>query len=174
MKWLFVGFCLPIALSAMTLKTFTDAVQASYPQADNMKRQSIYLTQQQVATARTISGVNVDSAFVVVYKITRQNQLLGWVYLDTHRVRTLNETLFVSIAPDDRVHDLQVLSFSEPQEYMATARYLALFKNHELNNKLSTRGDIPSIAGSSLTSTATVNAVRRTLAIHLTIRGQLQ
>ena len=93
-------------------------------------------------------------------------QILGWVYLDTHRVRTLNETIFVSIDPDHRVHDVQILNFHEPQEYMASDRFLALMKGRTVANRPSIRGDIPLIAGATLTSDAVASSVSRVLAVH--------
>lgn len=157
------------SLSALTLKTFTDAVQATYPSADNVKRQSVYLTKDQLAKATQYAGENIPSAFVVLYTVSRAGKTLGWVYLDTHRVRTLNETVFVSIDPDHRVHNVQVLNFYEPQEYLATDRFLALMKGRTIATKPSIRGDIPLIAGATLTSGALTSAVSRVLAIHKVI-----
>lgn len=154
------------ASSAVTLKTFTEAVQATYPAADNVKRQSIYLTKEQVARATAYAGEPINSAFFVMYSVTRAGKILGWVYLDTHRVRTLNETIFVSIDPDHRVHNVQILNFHEPQEYMATDRFLALMKGRTLATKPSIRGDIPLIAGATLTSNAVASSVSRILAVH--------
>lgn len=152
--------------SAITFKTLTEAVQATYPTADNVKRQSIYLTKEQVARATQLAGEPVSGAFYVVYSVTRAGKLLGWVYLDTHRVRTLNETIFVSIDPDHRVHDVQILNFHEPQEYMASDRFLALMKGRTVANRPSIRGDIPLIAGATLTSDAVASSVSRVLAVH--------
>ncbi len=154
------------AKSALTLKSFTEAVQSTYPTADNVKRQSIYLTKEQVARASQYAGEGVNSAFFVMYSVTRAGKVLGWVYLDTHRVRTLNETIFVSIDPDHRVHNVQILNFHEPQEYMATDRFLALMKGRTLATKPSIRGDIPLIAGATLTSDAVAASVARVLAVH--------
>lgn len=157
------------ATSALTLKTFTEAVQSTFPTADNVKRQSIYLTQEQVARAAKYAGEPISTAFFVVYSVTRAGKMLGWVYLDTHRVRTLNETVFISIDPDHRVHNVQILNFHEPQEYIATDRFLALMKGRTLANKPSMRGDIPLIAGATLTSDALVSSVARILAVHKVI-----
>ena len=154
------------ATPALTLKTFTEAVQATYPTADNLSRQSIYLTPQQVAKATQYAGEPVSTAFFVMYSVTRSGKLLGWVYLDTHRVRTLNETIFISIDPDHRVHNVQILNFHEPQEYMASDRFLALMKGRTLATKPSIRGDIPLIAGATLTSDAVASSVSRILAVH--------
>lgn len=158
------------ALPAVTLKTFTEAVQATYPAADNVKRQSIYLTPEQVAKASAYAGEPVSGAFFVVYSVTRQGKLLGWVYLDTHRVRTLNETIFISIDADHKVHNVQILNFHEPQEYIATDRFLALMKGRTQANRPSIRGDIPLIAGATLTSGAIASSVSRILAVHKVVQ----
>lgn len=166
---LIAAFILAQPTAALTLKTLTEAVQATYPAADNVKRQSIYLTKEQVAKATAYAGEPISSAFFVVYSVTRSGKLLGWVYLDTHRVRTLNETICVSIDANHRVHDVQILNFHEPQEYMASDRFLALMKGRTLATKPSRR-DIPMIAGATLTSDAVTSSVARTLAVHKVIQ----
>jgi hypothetical protein len=157
---------LTVAAEARVIRTFAEAIQAVFPAADNVKRQSVYLTSDQVKRAAELAREPVDTAFLVVYQVTRGGKRLGWAYLDTHRVRTLNETVLVCI--DDREHVLHVeqLSFSEPQEYMASDRFLELFHNRVLDSSLSLKGNIPTITGSTLTCSAITAAVRRTLALH--------
>ncbi|MBL8034927.1 MAG: hypothetical protein JNJ69_14570 [Leptospiraceae bacterium] len=154
------------SLNARVIRTFPEAVQAVFPAADNVKRQSVYLTDAQMKKASELSREKIDTALLIVYKVSRAGQLLGWAYLDTHRVRTLNETVLICIDTRERVLHVEQLSFAEPQEYMASDRFLELFKNRQLDNSLSLKGNIPSITGSTLTCSAITSAVRRVLALH--------
>lgn len=165
------GFiCVP-SLHARVIRTFPEAVQSVFPSADNVKRQTVYLTPEQVAKASELAREKVDTAFLVVYRVTRAGQLLGWAYLDTHRVRTLNETVLICVDAHERILHIEQLSFSEPQEYMASGRFLDLFKNRTLDAQLSLKGNIPTITGSTLTCSALTSAARRVLALHKIVLG---
>ncbi len=61
---------------------------------------------------------------------------------------------------------IEQLSFAEPQEYMASDRFLELFHNRVLDSNLSLKGSIPSITGSTLTCSVLTSAARRVLALH--------
>lgn len=161
-----ISLCLTSTIEAKVFKTFPEALQAVFPAADNVKRQSLYLTQDQLKRATALAGEPIDTALVVAYRVTRAGNFLGWAYLDTHRVRTLNETVLVCIDGHEQILHIEVLSFAEPQEYMATQRFLELFKARRLDGQLSLRGNIPTIAGSTLTCSAITSAARRVLALH--------
>lgn len=161
---LFAG--LTTTVDAKILKTFPDALQAVFPSADNVKRQSLYLTQDQLKRAAALAGEPVDTALVVVYRVTRAGNFLGWAYLDTHRVRTLNETVLVCVDGNEQILHIEVLTFAEPQEYMATQRFLELFKARRLDAQLSLRGNLPTVAGATLTCSSVTSAARRVLALH--------
>lgn len=153
-------------LSARVIRTFPEAVQSVFPSADNVKRQSVYLTAEQVQRASKMAQERIDTAFLVAYRVTRGGTLLGWAYLDTHRVRTLNETVLICIDTRERIMHIEQLSFAEPQEYMASDRFLELFHNRVLDANLSLKGSIPSITGSTLTCSVLTSAARRVLALH--------
>lgn len=161
------SLCLTITgLEARVYRTFPDAVHAVFPQADNVKRRSVYLTREQMQRAQQMAQENIDTGLLVVYQITHAGKLLGWAYLDTHRVRTLNETLLVCIDDKERIIHVEQLSFAEPQEYMASDRFLSMFHGKILGPELSLKGKIPTTTGSTLTCSAVTGAVRRVLALH--------
>lgn len=161
-----VALILTSAIEAKVFKTFPEALQVVFPTADNVKRQSLYLTADQLRRAAALAGEPIDTALVVAYRVTRAGSFLGWAYLDTHRVRTLNETVLVCIDGREQIMHIEVLSFAEPQEYMASLRFLELFKARHLDAQLSLRGNIPTTAGSTLTCSAITSAARRVLALH--------
>lgn len=154
------------AVYPITLKTFPDAVRGVFPGADNMKRQTFYLTTEQMRRAGELAGENIDTGLLISYRITRGDTLLGWAYLDTHRVRTLNETILVCVDVAERILHVEVLNFNEPQEYIASDRFLELFKGRRLDSQLSLKGSVPTVTGATLTCSAITSAARRVLALH--------
>ncbi len=81
-------------------------------------------------------------------------------------VRTLPVTYMAVVKPSGRMDHVDILSFDEPNDYLPPARWLALYKNHALNNDLAIGRGIPHITGASLTSQAMNDGIRMILAIY--------
>jgi len=131
-----------------------------------MKRQTLYLTAEELKRASAEAGETIDTGLLVAYKVTKAGALIGWAYLDTHRVRTLNETILICIDGAERIMHVEVLNFNEPQEYIASDRFLELFRGKRLDAQLSLKGSVPTITGATLTCGAITSAARRVLALH--------
>jgi hypothetical protein len=95
-----------------------------------------------------------------------QGNVLGTAYFDTHRVRTLDETLMVVVDPSGRAARIEILACDEPPEYLPKKGWLAQFLGRALDPELSVKRGIRGITGATLSSQAATDAVRRVLAIH--------
>ena len=171
-KSIFVLTLLITQAEARIYRTFPEAIQSVFPQADNLKRRSVYLTPEQLKRAVQYANEPIDTAFLVVYEITKAGKLIGYAYLDTHRVRTLNETVLICIDEKERILHIEQLSFAEPQEYMASDAFLSLFHGQTLSPALSLKGNIPTITGSTLTCSVLTSSARRVLALHKIVLEQ--
>ena len=98
--------------------------------------------------------------------------MVGFAYIDTHRVRTLPETLLVILEVDGSVRRVEVAAFREPLDYKPGDSWYRQFDDEELDRDLSLDRDIRPITGATLTARATTDAVRRVLAIHLAVTGK--
>ncbi len=132
-------------------------------------RRTAYLTPEQVRRARDLSGEEVPSALVTYYKATKAGQPAGTAYFDTHRVRTLPETLMVVVDPAGRVSRIEVISFREPEEYMPRGAWYEQFQGRKLDRDLQLKRALRPVTGATLTVRATTSAVRRVLALHQVI-----
>ncbi|HVF61775.1 MAG TPA: FMN-binding protein [Thermoanaerobaculia bacterium] len=90
----------------------------------------------------------------------------GTAYFDTHRVRTLPETVMVVLDPSGKVRRVEVLSFNEPQDYLPGGGWYGQFAGRGLDERLALKRDIRPLTGATLTARATTGAVRRVLAVH--------
>ena len=63
---------------------------------------------QQIDAARKESGVDIADKMIVRYVSSA-----GVAYFDTHRVRTLPETVMVVVGADGRVSKIDILSFDD-------------------------------------------------------------
>jgi len=149
-----------LAAQARVLMTQEQALASAFPNA-RPARQTFFLKPEQVAAAKKESGVDVPSALVVRYAAAT-----GFAYFDTHRVRTLPETIMVVVAPDGKIDRVEILSFDEPTDYFPKRRWLDQLLHRRLDNELSLNKAIRPISGASLTSRAIVDATRRVLALH--------
>jgi hypothetical protein len=155
-----------LAAQARVLMTQEQALASAFPNA-KPARQTIFLRPGQLAAARKESGVDVPSALVVRYAAAS-----GYAYFDTHRVRTLPETIMVVVTPEGTVDRVEILSFDEPTDYFPKRRWLDQLLHRRLDNELSLNKAIRPISGASLTGRAIVDATRRVLALHRAIGTQ--
>ena len=145
-----------------------EALRLAFPGAE-VARRTAYLTQEQVRRARALAGVEVPSALVTYYQAKRAGRPAGTAYFDTHRVRTLPETLMIVVDPQGKVARMEVISFREPEEYLPRGVWYEQFRGRSLDRDLQLKRDIHPVTGATLTARATTDAVRRVLALHQVI-----
>lgn len=155
----------PALSSGKVLLTFQEALGLAFPGCE-VERESLFLTDEQVERARRLAGVEVPSALVTRFVARETGRAVGWAYLDTHRVRTLPETLLIVVDPKSRVARVEVLSFAEPEEYLPRDAWYAQLLGRPLDDDLRLKRAIRPVTGATLTARATEAAVRRVLAVH--------
>jgi hypothetical protein len=131
----------------------------------------VYLTDEQRKRTEELAGSELASAIAHPYVARMDGRVIGTAWIDTHRVRTLRESVMVVVAPDQRVSRVELLAFGEPEEYAPRARWYAQFTGRKLDEELSTKRAIQGVSGATLTARATTAAVRRALALQRVIDG---
>ena len=147
-----------------------EALAAVYPGA-NIRAEQLFLTSAQVKQVAARAGTEPASALVARYLATRNGQSAGRAYVDTHTVRTKQESLLISLDVSGRVIRVDVTAFREPPEYRAPEAWLGQYKGRGLDDDLTVNRAIRPIAGATLTTRAANSAVRRVLAIDETLRS---
>ena len=153
--------CSPIAEAQTTRE---EALAQVFPGAE-IRAERVFLTEAQRSAAGAQSGVDVPSLLIARYVATEDGDLVGTAYVDTHVVRTKNESLLISLDPEGQIKRIEVTAFLEPREYMVPEAWLAQYAGQTLNPDLNLNRSIRPIAGATLTARATTAAVRRVLAI---------
>jgi electron transport complex protein RnfG len=157
---------LAVAAAATVLVSVEEALALAFPGATT-RRETLFLTEDQLQEAFELSGAELPSALVTRYTATDAGgAVVGHAYLDTHRVRTLPETLMIVVTPAGAVGRVEVVVFREPVEYMPREGWYHQYDGEELDDDLSLKRDIRPVTGATLTARATTEAVRRVLAIH--------
>ncbi len=162
----------PIVLSltlALTLGAALPTGQAALAQAfpgAQLLRREFVLTELQATRASALAAVEVPDRWLVAYEARKNGALVGVAFFDTHRVRTLNETLLVAIAPAGRIARVEAVAFREPAEYRAKEAWVQQFEGKILDGQLSLKGAIHPLSGATLTAHAMTGAARRSLALY--------
>ena len=166
-----VVFSAAAGLQATVLITVEEALGLAFPDGE-VSRETLFLTNEQMRSAATAADVEIDGAMVTRFVVRRGDEVVGFAYIDTHRVRTLPETLLVILEVDGSVRRVEVAAFREPLDYKPGDSWYRQFDDEELDRDLSLDRDIRPITGATLTARATTDAVRRVLAIHLAVTGK--
>lgn len=147
-------------------KIFTrdQALQLAFP-GSQIESTMIFLTDQELQEASKLSGEKIESPLVARFIAKLNSQQVGRAYLDTNLVRTKKQSLLVMLNPEGTIKRVEVVTFLEPPEYMATDRWYQQFEGKSLTDDLRINRDIHPITGATLTARATIDAVRRVLAI---------
>ena len=162
------------AAGARVLVTVDEALALGFPGA-TIERGTIYLTEEQKARVKELAGGEDEPpAIVHPYRAVLHGKLdgkpdsalVGTAYFDVHVVRTLQETVMVTVDPAGRVGRVEVLAFDEPPDYLPRAAWYRQFDGRALDAELDLRRAIRPVTGATLTARATTAAVRRVLAVH--------
>ncbi|HSN57600.1 MAG TPA: FMN-binding protein [Candidatus Sulfomarinibacteraceae bacterium] len=150
---------------AAVLITVEEALELAFPGAE-LTRETLFLTAEQLRTAADTAELDIASSMATRFVARRDGQTVGFGYVDTHRVRTLPQTLVVILDPAGAVVRVEVAAFREPLEYMPGDGWYRQFDGEELDRDLALDREIRPVTGATLTARATTDAVRRVLAIH--------
>ena len=157
---------------AKVFATREQALATAFGTDATVQRKAEYLDEADLARVRAAAGAGVDvrAGLVTRYAGIREGRIVGHAYLDTHRVRTLQETVMIVVGPDDRVMAVEVLAFGEPVDYLPKPGWLAQFAGRALDDELAVKRGIHGISGATLSADAVADAARRVLAVHRVLR----
>lgn len=151
--------------SARVLLTQEEALALAFPNC-RVERTTVYLTAAETARAGELAGEEPAGGVVFPYRATCDGKAGGTAYFDSHRVRTLPETVMVVVDPGGQVARVEVLSFDEPPDYLPRDAWYDQFDGRPLDDELRLKAAIRPVTGATLTARATTSAVRRVLALH--------
>lgn len=159
-------FASPADLTAKVFYAKDEAIQAAFPDADVIEKQTFFLTDDQKKQVETLARTPLDSKLVTMYIGKRGQKLLGYATIDVHTVRTLPEAIMVVLSPEGRVASTLILAFYEPLEYLPKEPWLKQFDQARLTPDLRVGGKIAGITGATLTARAMTESVRKVLALY--------
>lgn len=164
-----VFFFLLLSSSSLSLaKSFLtqeEALRLAFPKGAIVTRKTAFLSETDRAEIARRSGGAPPPGLVVYYVATVEGRDAGTAYFDTHVVRTLPETILVAVDPKGAIARIEILSFSEPEEYLPREAWYGQFPGRPLNDELSEKKGVRPVTGATITVRVTVEAARRVLAL---------
>ena len=165
----------PILLLALTAFWLTPCFSTVYYSKDeamklafgddaNVEMQSLFPTSEQITEIERLAKVKMESKLFSFYVGKKQGAVIGYAAIESHNVRTKPETLLVVLDPQGHLRQVVTLAFHEPPEYQPPERWFSQLLDHTLE-ELSFGKDIQGVTGATLSTRATLNSVRKVLAV---------
>src|SRR5664279_1863532 len=155
---------------AKSFLTQEEALRLAFPKDAVVTRKTAFLSDADRKEVARRTGGTPPPGLVVFYAGSSSGADLGTVYFDTHIVRTLPETLLVLVDPKGAIARIEILTFSEPEEYLPRASWYGQFSGKTLTDELSEKRGVRPVTGATLTVRTTVEAARRVLALDAFLR----
>lgn len=162
----------PLPLAARVFMKQEEALSRAFPPPAKVERKTLFLDEARAERIEKESGGPLPGRIITYYVGIGKQGTLGYAYFDSHRVRTLPETIMVLVTPKGTVSRVSILSFSEPEDYLPREAWLDQFAGRGLDSDLAMRRGIRNLTGASLTAVAITSACRRILAIHRIVKEE--
>ncbi len=138
-----------VTVHAKVLERAEEAIERLFPGA-KVQQENILLSADERKAAGALLGTGVDQSLVSLFRVTTPKGRQLTAYLDAHRVRTLPETLMLSMDADGVIESVDVLAFREPTEYMPRRAWYDQFTGQRFDRRLQLNRDIQGITGANV------------------------
>lgn len=147
-------------------RPYTEVIAELNPRNCPVKKENLFLSKEQRKLIETKGETKLYGGLALRYVINCADKKPIYLYVDSHIVRTLNETVVIKIH-DGKIKHYEVASFNEPPEYIAPKKWLKQFYGKSPSSKpLRAIKDIDGLSGATLTVGSSINAVNKILALH--------
>lgn len=158
-------------VSAKVFLTKGKALELVFPEADEIEKRHVFLTELQAERISRMAKAEVDSRFYTFYIAKSGGEETGYAVIDTHALRTLTETVMFIINPDGTLRHAEILAFFEPTDYMPSGKWINLFPRKTKLDAMRAGKGIPNVTGATITARSFSRATRRVLAVYRIIFG---
>ena len=153
-------------VSAKVFLTKGKALELVFPEAEEIEKRHVFLTERQAESVRGMARAEVDSKLYTFYIARSGGKETGYAVIDTHTLRTLTETVMFVINPDGTLRHAEILAFFEPTDYMPSGKWINLFPGKTRLDKMKVGKGIPNITGATISARSFSTTTRRVLAVY--------
>lgn len=141
-----------------------DALKEYFAPPLVVEKKTLFLTEEQVRTIENRARAKVDSRLVTYYAALDSGRIAGYAVVETRVVRTLPQTFMVVVSHDGELRGVELLAFSEPDDYRPPDRWLETFRGRTLTDDLRLKRGVKNIIGATITAESITSGVREILA----------
>ena len=153
-------------VSAKVFLTKGKALELVFPEAEEIEKRHVFLTEPQAERVRATAKAEVDSRLYTFYIAKSGGKETGYAVIDTHTLRTLTETVMFVINPDGTLRHAETLAFFEPTDYMPSGKWINLFLEKTRMDRMKVGRGVPNITGATISAVSFSQATRRVLAVY--------
>lgn len=157
--------------SAKVFLTKGKALELVFPEAEEIEKRHVFLTERQAERVRAMAKAEVDSRLYTFYIAKSGGKDAGYAVIDTHTLRTLTETVMFVINPDGTLRHAETLAFFEPTDYMPSGKWINLFLGKTRMDRMKAGKGVPNITGATISAVSFSQATRRVLAVYRVMFG---
>jgi len=165
----FILFLLLLSAVTPSLATIfyskNEALELVFGKDTQVEQLSLFPDEQQVAKIEALAKVKLDSGLFTFYVGKEKDKVQGYAAIETGTVRTKPETLMIVLTADGELRNVYTLAFHEPPEYQPPERWFEQLYKRPLADMDFNKG-VDGISGATLSTRASVNSVRKVMAIY--------
>jgi len=160
--------------NAAVLMSKEEAMEAAFGKDAAIETLPIFIDDVQEAEIQRQAKMKLDTRLFHFFEGRRNGAVIGYAAIDTHTVRTQQETILVMLSPAGKLQRVIILAFHEPPEYRSPARWLDTLPAVQPDALFLSQG-VDAVSGATLTSRAVVDAARRvTTVFHVAFKPEGQ
>lgn len=163
MKLIFVLIFTSIQTFAVN-RPYTEVIDELVSESCEKKKENLFLEKDIIKKIEEKSEVKIYGGLALRYVETCGDEKI-YHYVDSHIVRTLNETVVITIK-EDKVASFKVASFGEPAEYKAPNKWYHQFAGYAGDKLLKGNVNVDVLSGATLTVNSSVSAVNKIMVMH--------
>ena len=150
-------------------RPYNEVISELNPGSCKIKKENLYLNKAQTKKIEELSQTKIYGGLALRYISKCPDGSKLYHYVDSHIVRTLNQTVVITIK-DDTVQNFVVSSFGEPPEYKAPPKWYQQFNGKKGDKVLKAREGIDALSGATLTVNSSISAVNKILSMHQVLK----
>ena len=162
--FLLLSFIMATPAYAKIYYSKQEAMELAFGTEAQVESLSLFLKADETRRIQQLARVKLDSSLFTFYVGKKAGEIFAYAAIETHKVRTKPETLLVVLNAQGKLTQVETLAFHEPPEYEPSKRWYAQLFNLPLE-EISFRKKVQGISGATLSSRASLDSVRKVLAV---------
>jgi len=129
------------------------------------RKENIFLTKAQQKKIEQALDQKIHSPMALRYHLKCPSGHL-FAYVDSHIVRTMNQTVVVGVDNEGKISHYQISSFMEPSEYRPPQKWIEQVIDKGPKDEYQLNHEIDALSGATLSANAVVKSSKKIIKLH--------